>query len=46
MAGKRKIFEEVGLADVAQAATGGMIALAPKGARGAVRVWLMMIFAL
>ena len=46
MADKRKIFEEVGSAGPVQAATGGMIASAPKGARGAVRVWLMVIFAL
>lgn len=46
MVDKRKIFEEVGSAGPVQAATGGMIASAPKGARGAVRVWLMVIFAL
>lgn len=42
---KRSIFEEVGGAAKAVPA-GGMIATQPKGARGAVRIWLMVIFAL
>lgn len=46
MAGKRSIFEEVGAKDAPKATGGGMISTAPKGARGAVRVWLMVIFAL
>ena len=46
MAGNRKIFEEVGSAGAAKVVAGGMIATAPWGARGAVRVWLMVLFAL
>ena len=42
---KRSIFEEVGGAAKIVPA-GGMIATAPNGARGAVRIWLMVIFAL
>lgn len=46
MAGKRSIFEEVGAEAPARVPAGGMISAAPKGARGAVRLWLMVIFAL
>ncbi len=45
MAGKRTIFEEVGAKDAPKPA-GGMISAASQGARGAVRLWLMVIFAL
>ncbi|OZA16668.1 MAG: heme A synthase, partial [Rhodobacterales bacterium 17-64-5] len=45
MAGKRSIFEEVGSGQAPEPA-GGMIGQAGRGARGAVRVWLMVIFAL
>ena len=47
MAQKRKLFEEV-VGDRQQAvpATGGMIDSPRRGARGAVRVWLMILFAL
>lgn len=47
MAGKRNIFEEVSGTEAARPAPqGGMIAAAGEGARGAVRAWLMVIFAL
>lgn len=47
MAGKRSIFEEVGADAKPQAKpTGGMIDTGRSGARGAVRVWLMILFAL
>lgn len=47
MAGKRSIFEEVGTNEPAKPLPmGGMIDARPKGARGAIRVWLMVIFAL
>lgn len=47
MAGKRSIFEEVGSTDrPAPAPQGGMIDARPKGARRAIRLWLMVIFAL
>lgn len=46
MAGKRTIFEEVGTATPNTAPVGGMISGASRGARGAVRLWLMVIFAL
>ncbi|MFZ5961766.1 heme A synthase [Thalassococcus sp. BH17M4-6] len=47
MSGKRSIFEEVGTAkaEVAKPA-GGVIDKGRGGARGAVRVWLMILFAL
>ena len=50
MAGKRAIFEEVGSGQgrgqaVAKPA-GGMIDAPAQGARGAIRIWLMVIFAL
>jgi len=43
MAGKRSIFEEVGATAAVQPA-GGMIAARAPGARGAIRVWLVVIF--
>ena len=47
MAGKRAIFEEVGQGGVAPAgAKGGMIDAQAQGARGAIRVWLVIIFLL
>jgi cytochrome c oxidase assembly protein subunit 15 len=46
MAQKRTIFEEVGAGAAKQSAAGGMISTQSKGARGAVRLWLMLIFAL
>ena len=45
MAGKRSIFEEVGAAPVA-VPRGGMIAAPNRGARGRVRLWLVVIFLL
>ncbi|MBO6853325.1 MAG: COX15/CtaA family protein [Marivivens sp.] len=41
----RKLFEDVGDQPKAQAAPGG-IDRAPRGSRGAIRLWLMVIFAL
>ncbi|MDJ1008684.1 MAG: COX15/CtaA family protein [Paracoccaceae bacterium] len=47
MAEKRSIFEEVGTEKAAQPKpAGGVIDRARSGARGAVRVWLMALFAL
>ena len=47
MAGKRSIFEEVGDgAKPAEAPKGGMIDQGRGGARGAVRIWLAVLFAL
>ena len=47
MAGKRSIFEEVEAgAEAKPAPTGGMIETGRGGARGAVRVWLMVLFGL
>ena len=47
MSGQRSIFEEVG-ADASQkpVAKGGMIDAGKRGARGAIRIWLMILFAL
>ena len=47
MAGKRSIFEDV-QSDTkpAEAPKGGVIDAARRGARGAVRIWLMVLFAL
>ncbi|MFD1341296.1 heme A synthase [Litorisediminicola beolgyonensis] len=47
MSSKRKLFEEMG-AETPKAAApkGGMIDQGRRGARGAVRVWLMILFAL
>lgn len=42
----RKLFEEVGDAPKATAAAVGAIDSRRRGARGAIRVWLMVIFAL
>ena len=47
MAGKRKLFEEVGeVAKAPSAPAGGMIDAGRRGARGAVRLWLWLLFAL
>ncbi|SPH18377.1 Heme A synthase [Defluviimonas aquaemixtae] len=47
MAGKRSIFEEVGeVSKPAGAPKGGMIDQGRGGARGAVRIWLGVLFAL
>jgi cytochrome c oxidase assembly protein subunit 15 len=47
MAGKRSIFEEVGPQGAARVApAGGMIQAGPKGARGAIRLWLVVLFLL
>ena len=46
MSGKRSIFEEVGEARPARGPKGGMIDAGRRGARGAIRVWLMILFAL
>jgi len=47
MSQKRSIFEEVSTTDAPQAAAAtGIIDRAYKGARGAIRVWLMVLFAM
>ncbi len=47
MSGKRSIFEEVGADSVQrEAPRGGMIDKGRRGARGAVRAWLMVLFVL
>ena len=47
MAEKRKLFEEVGSADAARpVASTGVIDRGRSTARGAIRVWLMILFAL
>ncbi|RKT34090.1 cytochrome c oxidase assembly protein subunit 15 [Roseovarius halotolerans] len=47
MSGKRSIFEDVGEGEAPKAApTGGMIDARPRGARRAIRAWLMVLFAL
>jgi cytochrome c oxidase assembly protein subunit 15 len=46
MAGKRSIFEEVGTAEKSVAAATGVIDRVNRGARGAIRTWLMVLFAL
>ena len=46
MAGNRKLFEEVGAETQKAAPAGGMIDKGRGGARGAIRIWLMLIFAL
>ncbi|MGX0975399.1 cytochrome c oxidase assembly protein subunit 15 [Roseovarius sp. MBR-51] len=47
MTGKRSIFEEVGQTGaVKPVPQGGMIDTGRRGARGAIRVWLMVLFAL
>mgnify|MGYP001245952501 CR=1 FL=1 len=45
MAGKRSIFEDVGQKGAVEAPpAGGMIDAGPKGARGAIRLWLILLF--
>lgn len=45
MAGKRSIFEEVGAKGAAQPVPqAGLIDQHPKGARGAIRLWLVVLF--
>jgi cytochrome c oxidase assembly protein subunit 15 len=46
MAGQRKLFEEVGAETPKAQPAGGMIDRGRGGARGAIRVWLMLLFAL
>ncbi|MFD1510982.1 heme A synthase [Lacimonas salitolerans] len=47
MSGKRKLFEEVESRDAVAAPKGGAIdRAARRGARGAIRLWLMLLFAL
>jgi cytochrome c oxidase assembly protein subunit 15 len=46
MAEKRKLFEEVGEGAARPQPQGGMIARAGRGARGAIRAWLLVLFAL
>lgn len=47
MSSKRKLFEEVESADAARPVTQpGLIDKGHGGARGAIRIWLMMLFAL
>ena len=47
MAGRRSIFEEVGDGSRRDAVpTGGMIDAGRGGARGAIRLWLVLLFAL
>lgn len=47
MSGKRSIFEEVGEAEAGRPEPkGGMIDAGRGGARGAIRAWLMVLFAL
>lgn len=46
MAEKRKLFEEVGEGAARPVPQGGMIARAGQGARGAIRAWLWVLFAL
>ncbi|WP_353472551.1 COX15/CtaA family protein [Salipiger sp. H15] len=46
MAGNRKLFEEVGAETPKAAPSGGMIDKGRGGARGAIRVWLMLLFVL
>lgn len=46
MATKRSIFEEVGSAAPPPPPKGGMIERGPRGARGLVRAWLGVLFAL
>ena len=46
MSGKRAIFTEVTGSEPPQKPSGGVIDRAPQGARGAVRLWLLSLFAL
>lgn len=43
---KRPVFQEVSDATPQPAATAGMIDSGPRGARGAIRVWLIVLFVL
>ncbi|WP_238365193.1 heme A synthase [Mesobacterium pallidum] len=45
-AGKRSIFEEVGTETRKPEPQGGMIDKGRRGARGAIRIWLMVLFAM
>ncbi|WP_050525406.1 heme A synthase [Pseudorhodobacter aquimaris] len=46
MTAKRSIFEEVGEGAKPKGPTGGMIARKDAGARGGIRLWLIVLFAL
>ncbi|MFY9211113.1 MAG: heme A synthase [Aestuariivita sp.] len=46
MSGKRSIFEEVSDASPKPAAQPGLIDAGKQGARGAIRIWLIVLFAL
>jgi cytochrome c oxidase assembly protein subunit 15 len=46
MAGKRSIFQEVGAETPVVLPQGGMIGRGSQGGRGAIRVWLILLFAL
>ncbi|MDG1354148.1 MAG: COX15/CtaA family protein [Sulfitobacter sp.] len=46
MATKRKLFEDVGAQTAKPVATKGVIDAGRGGARGAIRIWLMILFAL
>ncbi|MEP1767426.1 MAG: heme A synthase [Sulfitobacter sp.] len=46
MASNRKLFEEVGADAAKPVATKGVIDAGRTGARGAIRIWLMVLFAL
>lgn len=46
MAGQRKLFEDVGSETRGVAPQGGMIDAGKRGARGAIRIWLFILFAL
>ncbi len=46
MAGKRSIFEEVSTTEKVAAAQPGLIDRSSRGARGAIRLWLTLIFLL
>ena len=46
MSGKRNIFEEVSETTQKQVAQPGVIDAGKRGARGAIRIWLMILFAL
>ena len=46
MATKRKLFEDIGAQTAKPVATKGVIDAGRGGARGAIRIWLMILFAL
>lgn len=46
MAGQRKLFEDVGSETRGAAPQGGMIDAGKRGTRGAIRIWLFILFAL